>query len=219
MIDLGRKTMIKRHWLLAVLGVALLLAASAYTVLARQEARPTAQDAFTYYSYAVKFVCGIQRFSPNNPGEPPVKPGNYATEINIHNYQYNVDLVPVRKKVVLLVDRGEPIGREPRSVEPTAFDGIELKPDYATMDDCNRIAELLWGAVPTPMPLMIGYLVLISPYDLDVDVVYTAEVPAQPTATNPTLTGISIDVEHIAGKQLTINAAPDQLDEFLKQQH
>ena len=67
--------MIKRHWLLAMLGVALLIATSAYTVLARQEAKPIAQEAFTYYSYAVTFVCGIQRFSPNNPGEPPVKPG------------------------------------------------------------------------------------------------------------------------------------------------
>src|SRR6185436_7773076 len=151
-------------------------------------------------------------------GEPPVKFGNYATEINIVWPEIYLtdptttgDRVFIFKHLVVLVDQGRPVGREPNVAPPKAYaDSIQLTTLSATMDDCNRIAELLWGAVPTPYPLTIGYLVLISPYDLDVDVVYTAEVPAQPTATDPALTGISIDVEHIVGKQLTINAAPDQ---------
>lgn len=38
--------------------------------------------------YSVKFVCGLQGINPDItvPAEPPVKPGNYATVINIHNY-------------------------------------------------------------------------------------------------------------------------------------
>src|SRR5215831_4158638 len=38
--------------------------------------------------YSVKFICGDQSAIPNlrPPSEPPVKPGNYATAINIHNY-------------------------------------------------------------------------------------------------------------------------------------
>src|SRR5260370_23453641 len=41
------------------------------------------------YVYSVKFVCGLQavpssQFPP--PHEPTVKPGNYATAINVHKY-------------------------------------------------------------------------------------------------------------------------------------
>ncbi len=44
------------------------------------------------WNYSVKFVCGRQQPidipGTNAGGEPPVNPGNYATEINIHNYAY-----------------------------------------------------------------------------------------------------------------------------------
>ena len=68
-----------------------------------------------YWSYAVKFVCGMQpplQTATGQPGlgEPVVKPGNYATEINIHNFMYRE--VPLRKTlqapegaVVLAADR------------------------------------------------------------------------------------------------------------------
>ena len=44
-----------------------------------------AQPAPITSQYAVKFVCGTQRPIPGltAPAEPPVKPGNYATVINI----------------------------------------------------------------------------------------------------------------------------------------
>jgi hypothetical protein len=166
-----------------------------------------------YWSYAVKFVCGMQpplQTATGQPGlgEPVVKPGNYATEINIHNFMYRE--VPLRKKIVLLVEDTKPIGREPESQGPRAFDRIVLKPDWATMDDCNRIWQLLnpnAPALPAIMPLMIGYLVIISPVDLDVDAVYTAEVPGRlEVGKDPT--GISIDVERINGKRAFI---PDNL--------
>jgi hypothetical protein len=165
-----------------------------------------------YWSYAVKFVCGLQPVvqaatGQQGAGEPVVKPGNYATDINIHNYTYR-DL-PLRKKVVLLVKDTVAIGREPESQGPTAFDKITLKPDWATMDDCNRIWQLLNPNAPLPavMPLMVGYLVIISPVDLDVDAIYTAEVPGRLDAgVNPT--GISIDVERVSGKRVFI---PDAL--------
>jgi hypothetical protein len=53
------------------------------------------------------------------------------------------------------------------------------------------------------MPLMIGYLVILSPLDLDVDAVYTAEVPG---AAGTTPTGISIDVNRITGKRIYVPA-------------
>jgi len=44
-------------------------------------------------------------------------------------------------------------------------------------DDCNRIAELIYGVgnVPTPLPLFVGFLVLTSTHELDVTAVYTSQ--------------------------------------------
>ena len=142
------------------------------------------------YSYAVKFVCG---YNPTNvglttnsaglqvsQGEPTVKFGNYATDINIFNF--NVDpTVPtdaiIQKNLILLVSKGDPVGREPRVAGTAAFDNITLKSQEATMDDCNRIGELIWGAgnIPTPFPLMIGFLVIQSTVELDITAVYTSQ--------------------------------------------
>ena len=141
------------------------------------------------WNYSVKFVCGVQQklaaVAGTNEvlGEPPVKPGNYATEINIHNYTYRD--VPVGKKVIILVTQGangqQVVVREPQKTGPfDKFDSIKLGPDFATLDDCNRIWEWTTGKVPpAPAPLTIGYLVILSPVDLDIDAVYTAEVPAE----------------------------------------
>jgi len=172
------------------------------------------------YSFAVKFVCG---YNPTNigqsqqgtkEGEPTVKFGNYATDVNIFNQDY-FSQADIRKKVILLVKEGFPEGREPRFSKPIAFDGITLQSMQATMDDCNRIAELIYGvgAVPTPMPLLIGFLVLESNVDLSVTAVYTAETCSHWISSPDRLecldpdgrhqgVGISIDVEQIKSRQL-----------------
>ena len=51
------------------------------------------------------------------------------------------------------------------------------------------------------MPVFIGYLVILSPLELDVDVVYTANAPGD-LAVAPT--GVSIDVERVTGKRVFI---------------
>lgn len=171
------------------------------------------------YSFAVKFVCGYNpdniglSQSGNKEGEPTVKFGNYATDINIFNQDY-FSQADIRKKVILLVKEGSPEGREPRVQKPIAFDGISLQSMQATMDDCNRIAELIYGGVvPTPTPLLIGFLILESNVDLSVTAVYTAETCSNWIASPDRLecldtsgkhqgVGISIDVEQIKGRPL-----------------
>ena len=165
----------------------LLVHATLVAVLALAGAE--AASAKYLYSYAVKFVCG---YNPSNvgfgggppdahwfsAGEPTVKFGNYATDINIFNFNVNPDLPPeaiIQKDVLVLVDRGLPVGREPRIVKSTATDGITLRSQQATMDDCNRIAELLWGVIPTPYPLTIGFFLIQSTVELDVTAVYTSQ--------------------------------------------
>jgi hypothetical protein len=178
------------------------------------------------YSYSVKFVCG---YNPSNvgqsvtgkaEGEPSVKSGNYATEINLvwPEIYLGEERAFVFKHLVVLVDQGRPVGREPNVAAPRAYaDSVELPSLSATMDDCNRIAELLWGAVPTPYPLTIGYLVLTTTHEIDVTAVYTAQTcsywsksPEKLECLDPegqsTGVSVSIDVEKVTGRLLQLPA-------------
>jgi hypothetical protein len=189
-----------------LLTVTLSLAALAIGSLAAVRARAQVVDPLPLpapapagtYSYAVKFVCGLQRPTAE-PGEPPVKPGNYATEVNI--FDPNLVPAPIRKRVLVLVEHGKPVGREPEQVKARGFDAIQLDPGNATMDDCNRLWQLVYPNVPipVPMPLTIGYLVLQTSQLLDVNAVYTAAAPGDPGAPNQ---GISIDVERVTPNRI-----------------
>lgn len=201
----------RKRWIPLALGLAIALAMSAPAL-----AKPQ-------FSYAVKFVCG---FNPENvghslsgskEGEPTVKLGNYATDINIYNPDVVIDPTnpdnQVFKKVLVLVQGEKPLGREPKVVDASGFDFITLKPGEATMDDCNRIGELIYGSpVPFPYPITIGFLVIQSVFELDVTAVYTAQV-CSAWAFNDSMEclkpsefsdGVSIsqDVDQIEGKRL-----------------
>jgi hypothetical protein len=144
------------------------------------------------FVYSVKFVCGVQPECGCECG--PVQPGRYATEINIHNYQ-NVE-VPVEKRFIPVVFAGAATGREPKVARTRAVDKIILPPHSATMDDCCRIAELLFGDVPpSPIPLTIGFLEITSREELSVTAVYTSS--------NLTSHAVDIDVEQIQGRKLS----------------
>jgi hypothetical protein len=145
------------------------------------------------YSYSVKFLCGEQPVCPCECTS--VRPGIYATEINIHNY-HEKD-VKVAKRVTPVVLSGVPMGREPKFAGPKAADRINLPPHTATMDDCCRLAELLFGGKPSsPMPLTIGFLEITSPQELVVTAVYTVS--------DLTSGSVSIDVEQISGAKVKI---------------
>jgi hypothetical protein len=137
------------------------------------------------YHYTVKFVCGVNEMKEE--GCSPVRPGRYATEINIYNGHCSNAVI--EKHVVPVVLKGEPIGREPRIGKETARDRIELPPRTATMDDCCRLAELLNQPVTLNGPLTIGFLEIISDVPLTVTAVYTASGFRDDS--------VSIDVEQI----------------------
>lgn len=122
------------------------------------------------YVYSVKFVCGEQ--ADDCCGCAPVRPGRYATEINVHNtLEREIGIV---KRVIPLVLAGAVKGREPRVAGVAASDKIVLPPHAATMDDCCRLVELLLGAKPTgTVPLTLGLLEISSPVELNVTAVYT----------------------------------------------
>ncbi|MGH9722486.1 MAG: hypothetical protein ACRD8O_19930 [Bryobacteraceae bacterium] len=139
-----------------------------------------------FYSYSVKFVCGVQPECPCACA--PVSPGTYATEINIYNHNTSESLI--RKRIIPVVLAGAAAGREPRTASLRAEDKLVLPPRSATMDDCCRIAELLLGVSPTsPMLITIGFLEIVSPVELSVTAVYTV--------TGQNSGSVSIDVEQI----------------------
>jgi hypothetical protein len=127
----------------------------------------------------VTFVCGTQS---EGCGCAPLRPGHYATQITIHNY--SEEEVAVRKRFVPVVLAGAPVGREPGVARSRAEDGITLPPHTATMDDCCRISELIFGG--TTSGLTVGVVEIIASRDLAVTATYT--------------TGSSIDVEPVAGR-------------------
>jgi len=62
------------------------------------------------------------------------------------------------------------------------------------MDDCCRIAELLFGGpAPSPVPITIGFLELTASAEVSVTAVYTA------SGLNGS--GVSIAVEQIPGRR------------------
>ena len=148
------------------------------------------------FSYSVKFVCGRQEECPC--GCAPVVPGLYATEINIHNH--NSAVARIVKSFIPLVLGGAAIGREPKTVIGKAFDGIDLPPHSATMDDCCRISELLLGApAPAAAALSIGLLEIISSRELSVSAVYTVS--------NPRSGSVDIDVKQIPTRFVPLGTA------------
>lgn len=142
------------------------------------------------FVYSVKFVCGVQ--PECGCACTPVRPGKYATEINIHNY--SLKEVEVVKRFVPVVLAGAPAGREPRVAGVRAEDKITLPPQTATMDDCCRIAELLFGgSAPSPIPLTVGFLELTASAEIAVTAVYTASGLQSG--------GVSLDVEQVIGRR------------------
>ncbi len=139
--------------------------------------------------YSVKFVCGAAQTDAREI--PIVEPGFYATEINIHNYR--PEAVEIRKQVLFLVQDNEAVGREPNFVQVGGQDGIGLPPNTATMDDCLRIREI--AGVDTSN-LTIGFLVLQSTAEINVDAVYTT------TGREAGQFPPSIEVERIEGDRL-----------------
>ena len=99
--------------------------------------------------YSVKFICGDQPANPNLhlPSEPPVKPGNYATAVNIHNFHQSQKAV-ILKRAVIANPENQPPG------QISAFRQVALGPSQAFEIDCADIVTL-FGSLPAPLPPFI----------------------------------------------------------------
>ncbi len=120
--------------------------------------------------YSVKFICGVQHKHPECCCTP-VRPSHYATQITIHNHTDQP--MTLRKRVIPVVLAGAPLGREPKAGLPRAEDTLVLPPHSATMDDCCRLTELLFGS-PVDA-LNIGILEISTPGEVSVTALYTTD--------------------------------------------
>ncbi len=144
------------------------------------------------YSYSVKFVCGTQPASDGCCCAPGVRTGIYSTEINIHNYQ-SYGWAWLQTSVIPLIQAGTPQGREPRIMSSRSTESLYLPPGFATMEDCCRLNERLFGtAPPAGQPLNVGFLEIVSNVELKVTAVYTA--------TDLESKSVSIDVEDVSSR-------------------
>jgi hypothetical protein len=128
------------------------------------------------YQYAVKFVCG------KADGKGLVlTDGVYFTGINVHN--------PTEKTVAFGKKFAVALPGESTNGTVTRYYRASLRADQAMEIDCKDIEK---HGVPLPAT---GFAVIVSPVELDVVAVYTA----QPSAN----VGVStMDVETIAPRRL-----------------
>jgi hypothetical protein len=157
--------------------------------------------------YAAKFVCGVfdpEHISDREPGiEGPVRPGSYATAINVHNPNPRRKIA-IRKKALLLHEGSDPrkpiFPRRPEEVaEPRPPHELGLPPDGGFEIDCPDIREVLLTTPDRPGPkapeFVKGMVVIETrPTDpVDVVAVYTVDSVDQKTGEH----SVSIAVERV----------------------
>lgn len=127
------------------------------------------------FIYSVKFICGLQTTAPNPavaPSEPPVKPGNYATAVNVHNFHSTVDAT-LKKKAIVANPESQPKG----PISGLAVD--VLNPNQAEEIDCDDIVKLLGPSLP-PGTFIKGFVEVQSNFQLSVTAVYTSQTCLNP---------------------------------------
>lgn len=137
------------------------------------------------FIYSVKFVCGMQTFPTGlaatavfqPPKEPPVKPGNYATSVNIHNYLPTDATVPFCKKAVVALTEAD-THKQPGPVSPVIQE--QLGPNQAMAVTCSDIVGLYPPGTTLPPLFIEGFVEIFSPLPLSVTAVYTSQSCIKP---------------------------------------
>jgi hypothetical protein len=120
------------------------------------------------WHHSVEMICGTQRGGDEKDPCLTVVDGTYATAVTIYNPTTCV--VTIDKYFAPLVLRGQPFGREPKTVQGRHFARIRLAPGAATMDDCCSLAEV----VGRSGLVTLGVLDIVADHALDVTVTHTA---------------------------------------------
>jgi len=154
--------------------------------------------------YSVKFVCGDQSANPNLklPSETPVKPGNYATSINIHNF--HLDQRAVFSKTAVIAPTEADFEKNPNQIQISQARSITLLPHQAIEIDCSDIVTLFTPPPPAPPPslpaFIKGFVELSGSFPtLSVTAVYTAQAATAATAPSGPVSIEVVPVQPFAG--------------------
>jgi len=115
-----------------------------------------AQTQRSIFTYAAKFVCG-------KGNEKLVSPGQYFTNINVHNPSPFNKTVYIKRFAIALPDE--------RTGKLSKFFGAVLDPDLAMTIDCDNIYR---HTETQPGSFLEGFALIYSLTELDVVSVYTA---------------------------------------------
>jgi hypothetical protein len=142
-----------------------------------QDSGPQGNIRYLGCRYSVKFVCGVQNADPaiSPPAGPPVRPGNYATTINIQNFSDDI-ATQILKHVVIARPENQPRGLV------TRVQSVVLGPAEAVEIDRADIVHLLEEERPAPqLPSFIeGFVVLISNSHKSVKPLFTRSKRLEP---------------------------------------
>jgi hypothetical protein len=141
------------------MSLGVILAALSVPCANAQVAAPAPMTLPARWSYAAKFVCGyspVPTILGSVPKEPPVKKGNYATVVNIHNTAATD--ISILKKVALAAPEKYP---NTQLIPPTKRFSDKLPSDHAMSVDCTEIVNLLvQNGTPPAGTFIEGFLVI-----------------------------------------------------------
>jgi hypothetical protein len=172
--------------------------------------RPTgASPAPSQFIYVAKWICNAPvpgvPFIPNTAEDIGLVPGEYKTDINVHNPSFATSNVTLKKKFV--ISQREflfPQGGFVSAKGLTAFASVTLGPDAAVFTDCFDIFATFrqQGVI---LQTAKGFVVLIAPVsNLNVVAEYSSESFNSTSSCTPPCagsTGVSLDI-------VTITAQP-----------
>lgn len=193
-----------RLFILASAIVAVTLGSTLVIGIGRPTA-PTSKPQDPLFTYTAKFICNIpivdsflDTLQPNRAETIGLVPGEYKTDINVHNANLTSSFT-IKKEFIVAVSEAPSVGNNTKVLLATV-----LSPDGAFFIDCADILGHIPGfCFPSPrglickQPTAKGYVVLTTDTpSLDVVAEYTA-LSVNATAAPFQMTGISLDVEHI----------------------
>ncbi len=121
------------------------------------------------WHHSVEMICGTQKGGGGHDPCQTVVDGRYATAVTIYNPSTCV--VRLVKYFAPLVLHGDPVGREPKTVQARPFARLELAPGAATLEDCCALEEAVG---PAGGPLVLGVLDIVADHPLEVTATHTA---------------------------------------------
>lgn len=166
------------------------------------------QEGQVNYTYPVKFICGSIPGSGDMPAikEPPVKPGNYATAINILN------LFDEAAKLTYWASVAAPVNAAIPPIPVSNETGIDLQPRQAMEIDCPQIVGLFDGTEVSQADFLKGFLVIVSNVDLQVVAVYTSEKLEVRYAGTPIEINLNTGFDQSAGSEIAYSTTDDDWD-------